>query len=201
MDLSSQSLSALATEAAKLPHCSLPDWREAAERLDAYLDRWKLADPLYQRLIGANLLALAMREWERQPERSPVELTLGLTQETVTEWLAGLPSESAADPLERAAAASLSLDRIGGLELWPRAFLSGEAPSELAERLYESAFQSGPALRISHMVSRPIDYGPFARLAREAWEQVGWREVGAILAFWVVIFAVACSVYFLFFSS
>ncbi len=187
-------------DSARLPRESLADWREAAERLDAYLARWKLADPLYERIVGASLLALAIREWERSPERRPVEVTLPLAQRMVVAWLERLPSRAAAEP-ERAAALTLGLDLVDGLDRWPRAFLSEEIPPELAERLREFAFQAGPAVRFSHMVSRPIDYGSFARLAREAWEQVGWREVAAILAFWSGVFGVACAIYFLFFSA
>lgn len=201
MDLSFLSLTAEAADLAKLPAESLADWREAAARLDAYLARWKLADPLYQRLLGTSLLALALRERKGNPDCPPVELTLKLALEKVTEWLAELPSGGpAAGSSERAAVAAVSLARIGGLDRWPRAFLSKEVPPELAERLRACAFEAGPALRISHMVSRPIDYGPFARLAREAWEQVGWKEVSAILVFWIGVFGAACAVYFLFFS-
>jgi hypothetical protein len=188
-------------DSAKLPKESLPDWREAAARLDAYLARWKLADPFYQRLIGTSLLALAIREQKSNPGLSPVELTLKLAQEKVTEWLEALPSGAPeAGSSGRAAVTALRLARIGGLDRWPRAFLSKETPPELAERLRESAFEPGPAVRFSHMVSRPIDYGSFARLAREAWEQVGWKEVGAILVFWIGVFGLACALYFLFFS-
>ncbi|WP_018290576.1 hypothetical protein [Verrucomicrobium sp. 3C] len=199
MDLPLLSLNAEAADWAKLPAESLADWREAAARLDAYLARWKVADPFYQRLIGTSLLALAIREQERNPGRPPVELTLKLAQEKVTEWLEALPLAPEAGSSGRAAVAALGLARIGGLDRWPRAFLSKETPPELVEGLRESAFQAGPALQVSHMVSRPIDYGPFARLAREAWEQVGWREVGAILVFWIGVFGLACAVYFLFF--
>lgn len=184
----------------RLSRESLADWREAAERLDAYLARWKLGDPLYQRIVGASLLALAIREWERSPERRPVEVTLPLVQQMVAAWLERLPSTTAGAG-ERTAALTLGLERIGGLDRWPRAFLSEEIPPEMAERLREFAFQAGPAVQFSHMVSRPIDYGSFARLAREAWEQVGWKEVAAILAFWTAVFGAACAVYFLFFHT
>ncbi|QSR83985.1 hypothetical protein [Methylacidimicrobium sp. B4] len=201
MDLPLLSLTREAVDSARLPRESLADWREAAERLDAYLARWRLADPLYQRIVGASLLALAIREQERSPGHPPVELTLKLAQEKVTSWLEGLPSASEEGGLERAAVAAVGLARMDGLDRWPRVFLSPEIPPELAQRLREPVFQAGPALRISHMVSRPIDYGPFARLAREAWEQVGWKEVGAILVFWIGLFGLACALYFLFFAS
>jgi len=201
VDLPLLPLTSEVVDSAKLPKESLPDWREAAARLDAYLARWKLADPFYQRLIGTSLLALAIREQKSNPGLSPVELTLKLAQEKVTEWLEALPSGAPeAGSSGRAAVTALRLARIGGLDRWPRAFLSKETPPELAERLRESAFEPGPAVRFSHMVSRPIDYGSFARLAREAWEQVGWKEVGAILVFWIGVFGLACALYFLFFS-
>ncbi|VVM04846.1 hypothetical protein [Methylacidimicrobium tartarophylax] len=201
MDLPLLPLTSEVVDSTQLPAESLADWREATARLDAYLARWELADPFYQRLIGTSLLALAIREQKSHPGRPPVELTLKLAQEKVTAWLETLPSgipEAASSG--RAAVAVLRLARIGGLDRWPRAFLSRETPPELAGRLRESGFEAGPAVRFSHMVSRPIDYGPFARLAREAWEQVGWKEVGAILAFWTGVFGVACALYFLFFA-
>ncbi|VVM07652.1 hypothetical protein MAMC_01747 [Methylacidimicrobium cyclopophantes] len=200
MDLSLPPLTAEAVESAEIPEEALADWREAASRLDAYLGYWRLADPFYQRVVGVQLLALSIREWKKNPEKPPVELTMEFTQQLVEGWLERLPSASPTGERERRVAAILSLQLSRALDHWPRAFLSGAVPPELSEKLLRMALQAGPAVRFSHMVSRPIEYGPFARLAREAWEQVSWKEVGSILLFWTVLFGAACAVYFLFFS-
>ncbi|MDD4931908.1 MAG: hypothetical protein PHO89_00350 [Methylacidiphilaceae bacterium] len=201
MDLLPLPLTGPVVDSTQLPQDSLADWREAASRLDAYLARWQLADPFYQRVIGASLLALAIREQEKSPQGSPVEQTMKLAQQRVAGWLDRLPSGSKTDVADPVATATLGLYLADGLDHWPRAFLSESIPAELAERLRRIAFEPGPSVRFSHMVSRPIDYGPLARLAREAWEQVGWREVLAILLFWASLFGAACAVYFLFFFS
>jgi len=77
---------------------------------------------------------------------------------------------------------------------WPQHFLAEETPPpDLVEAMRTAYIEAGPELELTRMVPRPMDFGPIANVADEAWKTfrrlpllraiVGWMLFIGLLAF------------------
>lgn len=79
---------------------------------------------------------------------------------------------------------------------WPGHFLSAtRPPAELVEAMRAAYIEAGPELELTRMVPRPMDFGPIANVADEAWKTfarwpllraiIGWLLfIGLLAALW-----------------
>lgn len=79
---------------------------------------------------------------------------------------------------------------------WPGHFLSATPPpAELVEAMRAAYIEAGPEMELTRMVPRPMDFGPIANVADEAWKTfarwpllraiIGWLFfVGLLAALW-----------------
>ncbi len=79
---------------------------------------------------------------------------------------------------------------------WPGHFLSAtRLPAELVEAMRAAYIEAGPEMELTRMVPRPMDFGPIANVADEAWKTfarwpllraiIGWLLfIGLLAALW-----------------
>lgn len=160
------------------------EWSQACDRLEAYLLVLGVQSSLRRHQLVLALLAEAMARHRENPARSPTELLLSFTLERVQKWLAD-EEGLAVDQWEQARRL-LILYLTGGPQIWPKAAV--EEKTLLVPRKLASSLLPGPEVVLSHMASQPLDYGPLATIAKEAWEDVSWKDVLVALLFWAAVF-------------
>jgi hypothetical protein len=128
-------------------------------------------------------VALAMREAERR----------------TTAWFARVLGD-AADPdderLGTRGRVALVMADVPGR--WPRHFFSeSPPPPELVEAMRAAYIEAGPELELTRMVPRPLDFGPIANVADEAWKTFArWPVLSAVLGWLIFLGLLACAWFF-----
>jgi hypothetical protein len=168
------------------------EWNAACERLEAYLLALGVEGSLRRHQLILALLAEAIAQHREDPARSPTQVLLSLTLARVRRWLLGNEDPAIQDRWEEARRL-LILYLTGGPEAWPKAVLERKAP--LLPKEVASSLLPGPEVVLTHMASRPIDYGPLATIAKEAWEDISWKDILTALAFWTLVFLVSYLVF------
>lgn len=147
-------------------------WREADDRVSAYLRACRINDPELRDQLGRRIIFAARRRHDLEPARAPGDLVAEETRRLVEDWttryLGPATDESHAQRFAHARAAVLLADLP---ERWPDGFLNpAEQPAEFGRRFKSTYLQSGPDLEFSNMSPRPIDLGPVSGIADRTWK-------------------------------
>jgi hypothetical protein len=161
---------------------SLEEWNAAYYRLEDYLRAHHVSNKLHQSQIILRLLQRASAKHARCPDQTPTQLALEEAYRVMDHWFQRLlPDESEA---RAPVVGRVSLYILDATETWPNLFLAPEEeiPPDFREALRETRIQSGPDLRVSSMVPRPLDAG----LADEGgpvetWDRVGRMSVALLI--------------------
>jgi len=80
---------------------------------------------------------------------------------------------------------------------WPQHFLAATPPpAELVEAMRAAYIEAGPELELTRMVPRPLDFGPIANVADEAWKTfTRWPVLRAVLG-WLIFIGLLAVVWF-----
>lgn len=160
---------------------TVEEWNAAYYRLEDYLRAHRVTNKLHQSQIIVRLLQRAAAQHALDPRQAPIELALAETYSVIDRWFQRLLPD---EPEQRASVIGrVSLYIMDATERWPNVFLAedGEIPPEFKVALRECSVQSGPDLRISSMVPRPLDSGPAEELVPEVWERLGKLTVALLL--------------------
>lgn len=132
------------------------EWNAAYARLEDYLRALHVASKAYQGQIVLKLLESAAERHAKDPSRNPTELVMEEADVALKQWFARIfPDEKRA-----IVTGYVVLMATGALERWPEEFLQDRVSSEFKHAIREYDVRSGPGLRISSMVPRPIDVSP-----------------------------------------
>jgi hypothetical protein len=147
-------------------------WRDAHDRVTAYLRASRVHDPELCERLGDQIVAAARQRYETESNRTPGDLVAEETRRLVEAWttryLGPATDESIAQRFAHARAAVLLANLT---ERWPDGFLNpAEQPPEFGRRFKSTYLQSGPDLEFSNMSPRPIDLGPMSGLADRTWK-------------------------------
>jgi hypothetical protein len=174
---------------------TLEEWNSAYYRLEDYFRAHRVTNKLHQSQIILRLLQRAAAQHALDPSQTPTRLALEEAYEIIDQWFQHLLPE---EPPPRAAMVGrVGMQMIDATERWPNVFLAEphETPLEFQQALRDTTVQSGPDLRVSSMVPRPLDPSPVEELSEESWERLGKLSV-LILIGMVGLFAGAVALYF-----
>lgn len=177
------------------PTGTVEEWNSAYYRLEDYLRAHNVTNKLHQSQIILRLLERAAAQHARNPEHSPTKLALDEAYTVIDRWFQNLLPEA---PIQRASVLGrVSMFIINAAEKWPTVFLAEDEaiPPEFKRALREMTVESGPDLRVSSMVPRPLDASPESQPLEEPWERLGRLSL-AVLGGTVVL--VAGAAFFIF---
>lgn len=180
-----------------LDSIGLPPWDpaqaderdEAFEKVENYLRACRVASRLHRARLAALLIHRAIA---RRQEGAPGPLASIAIQEArsaLETWIHGALGTSAEPPVPADARSFLALYLCDGYLRWPNAFLGGQIPREFADALKAGVVRTGPALQVSSMVPRAIDYGLLPELAGDAMERLETAPLLKAAIVWLLILA------------
>lgn len=157
------------------------DWNAAYYRLEDYLRAHQVVNKLHQSQIILRILERTAARHAQDPSRTPTQLALEEAYSVIDDWFQGLLPEET--PARASIVGRVSLYLSGAAARWPTVFLAApeSLPDEFRGTLSETLVQSGPDLRLSSMVPRPLDVTEDAAAPEEPWERFG-RVSAAVLA-------------------
>ncbi len=173
---------------------TVEEWNQAYYRLEDYLRAHHVTNKVHQSQIILRLLQRAAARHAAHPEEAPTRLALQEAYAVMDHWFGRLLPD---EPESRASVVGrVSMYMVDATERWPNVFLAADAdiPPEFRTALSESTVQSGPDLRVSSMVPRPLDAESEEDPARETWERLG-RISKALLIGMTALFAGAAYFY------
>ncbi len=161
---------------------TLEDWNAAYYRLEDYFRAHQVLNKLHQSQIILRILQQAAVQHAADPSQTPTKLALEAAYAWIDEWFRRLlPDES---PARASSVGRVALYLAEATTRWPTLFLADEMPVEFKTSLSDTMVQSGPDLRLSSMVPRPLDVTDNTEKVEEIRERVGRVSavlVGAIL--------------------
>lgn len=182
----------------------IPDqaWDEAFSRVESYLRAHQIESRLVLNRLTFEIVSAARGAVGREnPSKTgteeAVQLAMREAERRTTAWFRGVLGD-AVDPEDE------RLGTRGRIALvfadvparWPGHFLAPTPPpAELVEAMRAAYIEAGPELELTRMVPRPMDFGPIANVADEAWKTfarwpllravIGWMLfVGLLAALW-----------------
>jgi hypothetical protein len=174
---------------------TVEEWNAAYYRLEDYLRAHDVSYKVHQSQIILRLLQRAAARHALQPQEAPTKLALEEAYLVIDQWFGRLLPDQ---PESRASIVGrVGWSMLDASERWPTIFLANdhEIPPEFRTALSEVTVQSGPDLRVSSMVPRPLDTSPVAELMDEHRERLGRMSLALLIGI-MGLFAGAAFFYF-----
>jgi hypothetical protein len=171
------------------------EWNMAYYRLEDYFRAHHVTNKVHQSQMILRLLERAAARHLLEPNQAPTKLAMEEAYAVMDRWFQRLLPE---EPEARAPVVGrVGMYMLGATEQWPNLFLADdhEIPISFRKGLGEITLQSGPDLRISSMVPRPLDISPADEPVEETWERLG-RLSMAVLIGMLLLFAGSAVYYF-----
>jgi hypothetical protein len=176
---------------------SSPEWKEAWERINDYLDALRTPESVDRELILLTSFERAIVRKRRQPLTPATELTFEEAQKTLDQALRHLISEAVSQDrrsVEQRVRLYLTEDIDGNL-----LGRTDEMPEEYQQALREVRLQAAPNLQLASIVARPLEFSSpgkrFITLAKKLSPLGASRIVGWIIGLGILGFLVATSLY------
>jgi hypothetical protein len=165
---------------------TVEEWNAAYYRLEDYLRAHHLTNMVHQGQLILSLLERAAARHALQPDQSPTKLALEEAYDVIDGWFARLlPGEP---PARAPMVGRVGLLLVDAAHQWPNVFLAEERdmPPAFKQALRDVTVQSGPDLRLSSMVPRPLDAGDEEEVI-ETWERIGRLSTAALVGTFAVV--------------
>jgi hypothetical protein len=176
-----------------------PAWDEAFLRVESYLRAHQLESRIVLNRLVVEIIhaARASADTPSGSGQDPDSLAMREAERRTAAWFARVLGDAADPDDERLGTRGrIALVMADVPARWPQHFLAATPPPpELVEAMRAAYLEAGPELELSRMVPRPLDFGPIANVADEAWKTfarwpvlraiVGWALfVGLLAAVW-----------------
>ncbi len=180
-----------------------PAWDEAFSRVESYLRAHQIESRLVLNRLTVEIIRAARRAAESSAgpsaaPRDPVALAMREAERRTTAWFA-LVLGDAADPDDErlGTRGRIALVMADVPARWPRDFFAETPPPpELVAAMRAAYLEAGPELELSRMVPRPLDFGPIANVADEAWKTFArWPVLRAVLG-WLFFLGLLAAAWF-----
>lgn len=163
-----------------------PAWDEAFLRVESYLRAHQIESRLVLNRLAVEIIraARAAAETPAGAGLDPVALAMGEAERRTAAWFARVLGDAADPDDERLGTRGrIALVMADVPARWPQHFLAATPPPpELVESMRAAYLEAGPELELTRMVPRPLDFGPIANVADEAWKTFArWPILRAIL--------------------
>ena len=135
---------------------SSPEWKEAWERINDYLDALRTPESVDRELILLTSFERAIVRKRQQPSTPATELAFEEAQKTLDEALKHLIGEAVSEDrrsVEQRVRLYLTESIDGNL-----LGRTDEMPEEIQQALREVRLQSAPNLRVASIVARPLEF-------------------------------------------
>jgi len=168
---------------------TVDEWNTAYYRLEDYLRAHNVTNKVHQSQIILRLLERAAARHALSQNTSPTQLAMEEAYELMDSWFERLlPDEP---PPRAPMIGRVGLSLIDATTRWPNVFLADDhqIPPELLTVLRQVILQSGPDLRVSSMVPRPLDAEPEEAPVAETWEKIGRISVALLVGGMVLLLA------------
>jgi hypothetical protein len=185
---------------ARVPEPSGPGWDEAFLRVESYLRAHQIESRLVLNRLAVEIVraARAAAESPAAAGQDPVSLAMGEAERRTTEWFARVLGDAADPDDERLGTRGrIALVMADVPARWPQHFLAATPPpAELVEAMRAAYIEAGPELELTRMVPRPLDFGPIANVADEAWKTFArWPILRAVFG-WLLFVGLLAAVWF-----
>jgi hypothetical protein len=161
---------------------SLEEWNAAYYRLEDYLRAHHVTNKVHQSQIILRLLRRAAVKHALDPGRSPTTLALEEAYDEIEHWFRLLLAEPGIAGSRLCTLGRVSLYVLDADSKWPNVLLFGEEiPDDFRTAVQRATVQSGPDLRISSMVPRPIDVNSVAELIEETRDKFEKWSMGLLV--------------------
>jgi hypothetical protein len=177
------------------PTGTVEEWNAAYYRLEDYLRAHHVTYKVHQSQIILRVLQRAAAQHALHPDQAPTKLALEEAYAVMDQWFGRLLPD---EPESRASIIGrVSMSIIDATDRWPNVFLASEReiPTAFRTALSDVTLQSGPDLRVSSMVPRPLDSSPVAELIEESWERLGRMSLALLIGI-LGLFAAGAFFYF-----
>ena len=188
-----------------------PAWDEAFLRVESYLRAHQIESRLVLNRLTVEIIraaresagaagpdAVAAAGGSAGARPDPVSLAMREAARRTTAWFARVLGDAADPEDERLGTRGrVALVMADVPARWPRHFLAETPPPpDLVEAMRAAYIEAGPELELSRMVPRPIDFGPIANVADEAWRTFKrWPLLRAVFG-WLLFLGLLAVVWF-----
>ena len=177
-----------------------PGWDEAFLRVESYLRAHQIESRLVLNRLAVEIVRAARvaAESPAAAGQDPVSLAMGEAERRTTEWFARVLGDAADPDDERLGTRGrIALVMADVPARWPQHFLAATPPPvELVEAMRAAYIEAGPELELTRMVPRPLDFGPIANVADEAWNTFArWPILRAVFG-WLLFVGLLAAVWF-----
>jgi hypothetical protein len=139
---------------------SMEEWNAAYYRLEDYLRAHHVINKVYQSQVILRLLKRAAAKHALNPRQSPTTLALNEAYDEIELWFRLLLPNPDIPAPRLSTLGKVAMKLIDAPSTWPNVFLSDEIPDAFRIAMEQATIQSGPDLRVSSMVPRPLDADP-----------------------------------------
>lgn len=177
-----------------------PAWDEAFLRVESYLRAHQIESRIVLNRLVVEIV-LAARAVSASPAGAgldPVSLAMREAERRTTEWFARVLGDAADPEDERLGTRGrIALVMADVPARWPQHFLaSAPPPAELVEAMRAAYLEAGPELELTRMVPRPLDFGPIANVADEAWKTFARWPILRALFGWALFIGLLAAAWF-----
>jgi hypothetical protein len=167
---------------------SLEEWNAAYYRLEDYLRAHHVTNKVYQSQIILRLLRRAAIKHAHNPAQNPTTLALEEAYEEFEHWFRLLLPEPDISDSRLCTRGKVGLYVLDANSKWPNVLLCNEEiQDDFRTALQQATVQSGPDLRVSSMVPRPLDANPVAELIEETRDKFEKWSLGLLLGLGVFL--------------
>jgi hypothetical protein len=178
--------------------CDAPDdpaWDEAFSRVESYLRAHQIESRLVLNRLAFEIVGAARAGGG---SGDPVALAMNEAERRTTAWFESVLGDAVDPDDERLGTRGrIALVLADVPARWPQHFLAdGPLPAELVQAMRAAYIEAGPGLELTRMVPRPLDFGPIANVADEAWKTFRrWPVLRAFIG-WIVFLGLLAAVWF-----
>lgn len=167
-----------------------PAWDEAFLRVESYLRAHQIESRLVLNRLAVEIIRAAREAADTSAGSGfdPVALAMREAERRTAAWFARVLGDAADPDDERLGTRGrIALVMADVPARWPQHFLAATPPPpELVDAMRAAYLEAGPELELTRMVPRPLDFGPIANVADEAWKTFArWPILRAVFG-WVL---------------
>lgn len=173
-------------------------WDEAFSRVESYLRAHQIESRLVLNRLAFEIISTARGAVVTDPAKADaVALAMREAERRTMAWFRTVLGDAVDPEDERLGTRGrIALVLADVPARWPGHFLAATPPpAELVEAMRAAYIEAGPEMELTRMVPRPMDFGPIANVADEAWKTfarwpllraiIGWLLfIGLLAALW-----------------
>jgi hypothetical protein len=179
-------------------------WDEAFLRVESYLRAHQIESRLLLNRLVVEIINAARAtavqaggETTAAAKADPVALAMREAERRTNAWFTRVLGDAVDPDDERLGTRGrIALVLADVPARWPQHFLAATPPPpDLVEAMRAAYIEAGPEMEFTRMIPRPLDFGPIANVADEAWQTFRrWPVLRALVA-WILFIALLATIW------